>query len=245
MRPRQFLRRGLSRRVELENMTPLEQLRAGSLVRRLVQLGVGLLLFGVSLALLLRAGLGLEPWGVLAYGVMNFLPLTYGVVSIVISFVVLFLWIPLKQWPGLATVLNAVIVGLAIDGTLAVVPDIKGLGWQLLALFGSVIGNGLAGALYIGSQLGPGPRDGLMVGLSRVTGRSIRLVRTSLEVAVVLVGWLLGGVVGIGTVIYAIGIGPVVQFFLPLVTVRVRRPAAVVESAPESGDPAAGDSDRA
>lgn len=235
MTPREFLRRRLSRRVELVNLTPLEQLRAGFLVRRLVQLGIGLILFGASLALLLRAGLGLEPWGVLAFGVMNHLPLSYGVVSIVISFVVLLLWIPLRQWPGLATVLNAVIVGLAIDATLAILPDIRGVGWQLFALFFAVVGNGLAGALYIGSQLGPGPRDGLMVGLSRVTGRSIRLVRTSLEVTVVLVGWLLGGIVGIGTVVYALGIGPVVQFFLPLVTVRVRPPAAAVDPDSEPG----------
>lgn len=222
MTPREFLRRGLSRRVELVNLTPREQLRAGRFWWRFAQLNLGLVLFGVSLALMLRSGLGLEPWGVLAYGVMTHLPLSYGLVTIVISFVVLMLWIPLRQWPGVGTVLNGVVIGLVIDATLAVVPDVRGLGWQVLVLLVAVVGNGLAGALYIGSQLGQGPRDGLMVGLSRVSGRSIRLVRTSLEIAVVLLGWLLGGVVGIGTVIYALGIGPVVQFFLPMVTVRVR-----------------------
>lgn len=216
-------------------MTPLEQVRAGQFWRRFIQLMIGLVLFGGSMALLLRAGLGLEPWGVFAYGVMNHVPLTYGLVTIVISFVVLLLWIPLKQWPGLGTLLNAVVIGLAVDATLLVVPDIRGLGWQLLVLVIAVVGNGLAGALYIGSQFGPGPRDGLMTGLSRRTGRSIRLVRTTLEIVVVLLGWLLGGVVGIGTVLYALGIGPVVQFFLPLVTVRVRRPPAVVEADPEAG----------
>ncbi|MGG5259403.1 YczE/YyaS/YitT family protein [Phycicoccus avicenniae] len=224
MTPLQLVRRGAARRVELVPMTPLEQLRAGHLPRRLAQLLVGLVLFGISMALLLRARLGLEPWGVLQYGLVRHIPMSYGLMSIVVSFVVLLLWIPLRQWPGVGTVANAVVIGLAIDATLAVVPDVQGLGWRVLVMLLAIVGNGIAGAMYIGSQLGPGPRDGLMTGLSRRTGRSIRLVRTGLEVTVVVLGFLLGGILGIGTVLYALLIGPVVQAFLPLLTVRVQPP---------------------
>ena len=190
MTPIQVLRRGAARRVELVPMTPIEQLRAGRLVHRVSQLLVGLVLFGISMALLLRADLGLEPWGVLQYGLIQHIPMSYGAMSIVVSFVVLLLWIPLRQWPGLGTVLNAVVIGVAIDATLAVVPDDRGArlaGRWSCSL--AIVGNGVAGAMYIGSQLGPGPRDGLMTGLARRTGRSIRLVRTSLEVTVVVLGF--------------------------------------------------------
>ncbi len=146
-------------------MNPLEQLRAGRLVHRVSQLMVGLVLFGVSMALLLRADLGLEPWGVLQYGLIQHIPMSYGAMSIVVSFVVLLLWIPLRQWPGLGTVLNAVVIGVAIDATLAVVPEIEGLPWRITVMLLAIVGNGVAGAMYIGSQLGPGPRDGLMTGL--------------------------------------------------------------------------------
>lgn len=225
MSPFHLIRRGMSRQVELVRMTPMEQLRAGHLVHRLVQLLVGLVLFGVSMALLLRSQLGLEPWGVLQYGLIQYVPISYGVMSIVVSFVVLLLWIPLRQWPGLGTVLNAVVIGIAIDATLAVVPDIEGLPARIALMLAAILGNGIAGAMYIGSQLGPGPRDGLMTGLAHRTGHSIRLVRTSLEVTVVALGWLLGGIVGVGTLLYALLIGPIVQFFLPILTVRVEPPA--------------------
>ena len=134
MTPIQALRRGASRRVELVPMNPIEQLRAGRLPHRVAQLLVGLVLFGISMALLLRADLGLEPWGVLQYGLIQHIPMSYGLMSIVVSFVVLLLWIPLRQWPGLGTVLNAVVIGLAIDATLAVVPDIEGLGWRVAVM---------------------------------------------------------------------------------------------------------------
>lgn len=225
MTPVQLLRRGTSRRVPLVPMTPLQQLRAGRLRRRLVQLFAGLVLFGVTMALILRAGLGLEPWGVLTYGLIQHVPITYGQMVVASSFVVLLLWVPLRQWPGLGTIANALVIGIATDLTLAVVPPVEGLGWRVAFLLAGVVGNGVAGALYIGSQLGPGPRDGLMTGLVLRTGRSVRLVRTSLEVTVVVVGWLLGGVVGIGTLVYALLIGPVVQAFLPMLTVRVEPPA--------------------
>ena len=221
MTPIQVLRRGVGRRVELVPMNPIEQLRAGRLVHRVTQLLVGLVLFGVSMALLLRANLGLEPWGVLHYGLIQHVPMSYGVMSIVVSFVVLLLWIPLRQWPGLGTVLNAVVIGLAIDATLAVVPDIEGLGWRVLVMLVAIVGNGVAGAMYIGSQLGPGARDGLMTGLARRTGLSLRLVRTALEVTVVVIGLLLGGALGIGTVVYALAIGPLAQHMLPWCTVDV------------------------
>ncbi|WP_299447339.1 YitT family protein [uncultured Phycicoccus sp.] len=224
MSPLQLVRRTAARRVDLVPMNPVDQLRAGHLGRRVTQLLAGLVLFGVTMALLLRAGLGLEPWGVLQYGLIQHVPMSYGAMSIAVSFVVLLLWVPLRQWPGLGTVLNAVVIGLAIDATLAVVPDIEGLPWRVLTMLVAIVGNGVAGAMYIGSQLGPGPRDGLMTGLSRRTGRSIRLVRTGLEVTVVTLGWLLGGVVGIGTLLYALLIGPVVQHFLPMLTVRVHPP---------------------
>ena len=238
MTPLQTIRRGASRRVELVPMNPVEQLRAGHLVHRVTQLMVGLVLFGASMALLLRADLGLEPWGVLQYGLIQHIPMSYGAMSIVVSFVVLLLWIPLRQWPGLGTVLNAVVIGVAIDATLAVVPDISGLGWRIAAMLLAIIGNGVAGAMYIGSQLGPGPRDGLMTGLARRTGRSIRLVRTSLEITVVVLGFALGGIVGVGTVLYALLIGPVVQLFLPMLTVRVERPAP--RGAADPTDPGTG-----
>ena len=224
MSPLSLLRRVGARRVPLVPMTPREQMRAGSLTRRIVQLLIGLILFGVSMALLLLAGLGLEPWGVLHYGLIQHVPLSYGEMSIVVSFVVLLLWVPLRQWPGLGTILNAIIIGVAIDATLALVSAPAGLAARIGLMLVAIIGNGIAGALYIGSQLGPGPRDGLMTGLSHRTGRSIRLVRTLLEVSVLGVGWLLGGIFGIGTILYAVLIGPVIQFFLPLVTVRVTPP---------------------
>ncbi len=181
------------------------------------------------MGLLLRATLGLEPWGVFHYGLLQHLPLTYGQVTILVSFVVLLLWIPLRQWPGLGTILNSIIIGLVIDPTLALVSEPSSMPARISLLVVATVGNGLAGALYIGSQLGPGPRDGLMTGLAHRTGRSIRLVRTSLEIIVVTLGWLLGGVVGVGTILYAVSIGPLVQLFLPMVTVRVAPPA------PETG----------
>ncbi|WP_308788810.1 hypothetical protein [Phycicoccus endophyticus] len=235
MTPLQLVRRGARRRVDLVPMTPVQQLRAGHLVRRIVQLLVGLGLFGVTMALMLRATLGLEPWGVLTYGLTLHIPMSYGQMVIASSFVVLLLWIPLRQWPGLGTVLNAVVIGLATDATLSVVPPIESIGWRVATMLVGVVGNGIAGALYIGSQLGPGPRDGLMTGLHRRTGRSIRLVRSCLEVGVVLLGWLLGGVVGVGTLVYALLIGPVVQAFLPLLTVRVRPPSRPQEGSAASG----------
>jgi len=207
----------------LTDLGPVAQLRAGRLGRRLPQLYVGLVLYGVSLAMMVRADLGLAPWDVLHSGLAGLVPLTMGQVIVVLSFVVLLLWIPLREVPGLGTVSNAVVIGVALDATLALV-DAPGARWVRCALLlGGVLLNGLATALYIGSQFGRGPRDGLMTGLHRRTGRSLRLVRTGLEVTVVLLGLLLGGVAGLGTVLYALAIGPLTQALLPLCTVPLTR----------------------
>ena len=207
----------------LTDLGPVAQLRAGRLGRRLPQLYVGLVLYGVSLALMVRADLGLAPWDVLHSGIAGLIPLSIGQVIVVLSFVVLLLWIPLREVPGLGTISNAVVIGFALDATLALL-DAPGALWLRTALLvGGVLLNGLATALYIGSQFGRGPRDGLMTGLHRRTGKSLRLVRTGLEVTVVLLGLLLGGVAGVGTVLYALAIGPLTQALLPLCTVPLTR----------------------
>ncbi|GAA1391706.1 hypothetical protein [Luteococcus peritonei] len=205
----------------LAQLTPVEQLRAGRMPRRLVQLLVGLWLYGASMAMLLRSHLGLDPWDVLHQGLWHHLPMSIGVVSIVVGALVLLLWIPLRQWPGLGTVLNVFVIGIAMDATLAIFDDPQSLAWRTVLLVGGIVLNGLAGGLYIGSQLGPGPRDGLMTGIANRTGWSLRLVRTAIEITVLASGWLLGGTVGLGTVAYALAIGPLVQFFLPRVMVRL------------------------
>ncbi|MGX2998398.1 membrane protein YczE [Streptomyces sp. JNUCC 64] len=184
------------------------------LPRRLLQLYGGLTLYGVSCALLVTAGLGLEPWGVLHQGLAELTGLTIGAVTIAVGALVLLLWIPLRQRPGLGTVSNVVVIGLAMDATLFLVPEARSLAVRIPLLVVAVVLNGAATGLYIAARFGPGPRDGLMTGLHRRTGRSIRLVRTALEVAVVATGFLLGGTVGAGTVLYALAIGPLAQFFL-------------------------------
>ncbi|MFJ2177504.1 YitT family protein [Streptomyces sp. NPDC087851] len=189
-------------------------LRTPHLTRRLCQLYVGLALYGASAALLVRGGLGLEPWGVLHQGLAELTGLSMGVVAIIVGAAVLLLWIPIRQRPGLGTVSNVFAVGLAIDATLALVPEAHGLPARIALLVAGIVLNGAATGLYIAARFGPGPRDGLMTGLHRLTGRSVRLVRTAIEVAVVATGFVLGGSVGIGTVAYALAIGPLAQLFL-------------------------------
>ncbi|MFJ3305448.1 YitT family protein [Streptomyces sp. NPDC086549] len=186
----------------------------GRLGRRLIQLYVGLALYGVSSAFLVEAGLGLEPWNVLHQGLAELTGLTIGVVSIVVGAAVLLLWIPLRQRPGLGTVSNVFVVGIAMDGTLAVVPEVHSLAVRIPLLIAGIVLNGAATGLYISAAFGPGPRDGLMTGLHRRTGRSIRLMRTGLEAAVVVTGFALGGTIGVGTLLYALSIGPLAQLFL-------------------------------
>ena len=216
-----FARLGCVTRTPLANLTPLQQIRAPRLPRRLVQLGLGLLLYGFSMAMMVEATLGLDPWDVLHAGLAEQSGWSFGTIVIAVGFAVLLLWIPLRQMPGLGTVANAVVIGVATDASLAVLAAPDGLAPRLAMLLGGVVLNGLAGALYIGSQLGPGPRDGLMTGLVRRTGLSVRLVRTTLEIVVLAVGWLLGGPVGLGTVVYALAIGPLVHAMLPWCTVDV------------------------
>lgn len=212
----------MARHAPLLPLTPREQLHAGRLPRRLIQLTVGLVLYGISMAMMVRSTLGLDPWDVFHYGLAQRLPLTFGQVVIVVGLLVLLAWIPLRQWPGLGTVANVFVIGFATDAGLALISAPTGWWARVALLLGGILLNGVAGGLYIGSQLGPGPRDGLMTGLAHRTGRSIRLVRTCLELSVLIVGWLLGGVVGIGTVLYALLIGPLVHYFLAIFTVELR-----------------------
>lgn len=205
----------------LSNLGPVQQLWAGHLPRRLLQLLVGLVLYGASMALVIRAGLGVIPWDVLHVGLIQHVPVSLGQMTILVSLAVLVMWLPLRQKPGLGTVANAFLVGLSADLTLSLVPPIDRLGLQAGLLITGVTVNALATAMYIGSQLGPGPRDGLMTGLSRATGRSLRLIRMAMEVTVVAVGWTLGGTVGVGTVLYALTIGPLAQAVLPWCIVPV------------------------
>lgn len=207
---------------ELANIGPIQQLRSGRLLRRLPQLILGLYLYGASMGMVVNSGLGMIPWDVLHSGIITHVPLSFGTVVTITSFIVLLIWIPLKQQPGLGTVLNALLIGPSLDVTRLFLPQPEDLGWNIGLLVGGVVLNGVASAMYIGSQFGPGPRDGLMTGLSRVTGRSIRLVRTLIEVTVVAVGWLLGGVFGFGTALYAVSIGPITQFLLPPFTIELR-----------------------
>lgn len=180
-----------------------------------MQLLVGLWLFGASVALLVRAGLGLDPWDVLHQGISSRTGISIGAVVVATSVVVLVLWIPLRQRPGIGTLANVVLVGLALDLTLAVLPTPAGLPWRVAFLLAGILGNAIATGLYIGAGLGPGPRDGLMTGLA-ARGISIRVARTSIELTVLAAGWLLGGTVGVGTVAYALAIGPLAHVLLPL-----------------------------
>lgn len=202
-------------RAVLVDLGPVAQLRAGRLLRRVPQLLIGLYLFGVSLAMMVLAGVGTAPWDVLHLGLVRHVPLTLGQAVIVMSFVVLLAWIPLRERPGIGTVANAVLVGISADATLLMFGAPEPMVGRVLLMVGGVALCGLASALYIGAQFGRGPRDGLMTGLSRRTGWSLRAVRTALEVGVVVAGFLLGGVAGLGTVVYALAIGPLTQALLP------------------------------
>lgn len=204
---------------------PLEQLRAGRLARRLPQLYAGLVLYGLTAACLIRARLGNAPWDVLHQGIASHLGVSVGTVTIAVSLLVLLAWIPLREMPGLGTASNAVLVGLAENLGLAVLPGPHALAGRIALMTLGIAGNAIATAMYIGARLGPGPRDGLMTGLHRRTGRPIWLVRTSLEASVVVLGLLLGGDFGAGTLLYAVLIGPLVQRLLPLFTVGGPRSA--------------------
>ena len=191
-------------------------MRRSGLPRRVAQLYLGLWLFGMSAALQVRSELGLDPWDVFHQGVARHVGLAIGTVSILVGAVVLLLWIPLRQWPGLGTLSNVVVIGLAMNQTLEWLPRSGVVAWRTVYLAGGIVLCGIATGLYIGARFGPGPRDGLMTGLARRTGRSLRLTRTSIEVSVLVGGWALGGTVGIGTVAFALAIGPLAQLFIRL-----------------------------
>lgn len=189
--------------------------------RRLGQLLAGLVLYGVSMGLLVQAHLGVMPWDVLHQGIARRTGLTLGTVTIIVGILVLAAWVPLRERPGIGTVCNVVVIGVAVDVVLRVLPPMETLVVQVPVALAGLLLNASATAAYIGVRLGPGPRDGLMTALVRRTGGSVRLVRTSIEVVVVLCGVLLGGTLGVATVLYALAIGPVTQMFVPYLVITL------------------------
>lgn len=185
------------------------------MLRRLLQLYFGLSLYGVSTAMFVRADLGADPWNVFHLGVAKLLSMDIGTVMIVTGALVLLLWIPLRQRPGLGTISNVIVIGLAADAALWLIPALDTLFSRSLLLAAAIVVNALATGMYIGAGFGAGPRDGLMTGINARTGWSVRSVRTAIELTVLLIGWLLGGTFGVGTVLYALAIGPLIQLCLP------------------------------
>lgn len=205
----------------LRNVSLRDQWRLDRRARRLVQMMVGLSGFGASLALLIRSGLGAAPWDVLHTGLGLHVGLSVGTMSVLISFVVLIAWIPLRLQVGIGTIANALWVGTTMDLTLSVLPEADSLVAGLLMSVAAVLLNGISGAVYIGAQLGSGARDGLMTGLHFRLGWPIGPTRIALEILVLGIGVLLGGPFGIGTVLYAIGLGPTIHAALPWVTIPI------------------------
>jgi uncharacterized membrane protein YczE len=178
---------------------------------------LGLVLYGISDGLLLAAGLGADPWDVFSQGLSRSFGLGIGTWTIIVGAIVLLLWIPLRQRPGLGTLANVVLIGLIVNEFLSLVPEVHGMAPRFVAMSGAVVMNGVATATYIGAHYGPGPRDGLMTGWA-ARGHSLRVGRTAIEATALLAGWLLGGVVGVGTLVYALSIGPLVHWLLPRLT---------------------------
>ncbi|WP_369137186.1 membrane protein YczE [Modestobacter versicolor] len=206
---------------------------------RVALLLAGLVVYGASVGMMLQAGLGQMPWGVLDQGLAGVLGIEVGTGSILVGAVVLLLWLPLHRRPGLGTLCNVVLVGLSINATLAVLPAPDSLGWRIPLLLAGVLVNGLATGAYIGAGLGAGPRDGLTTGIA-ARGHSVRVVRTTIEVLVLAVGWLLGGTVGVGTLLYALAIGPLVHRTMPAFELRRRLlPTGPLSAAPVAVPPAA------
>ncbi|MCK6105737.1 MULTISPECIES: YczE/YyaS/YitT family protein [unclassified Brevundimonas] len=194
------------------------------MTRRLFQLFSGLILYGLSIALIVRADLGLDPWDVLNQGVFERFArpagISFGLVVNLIGLAVLLLWIPLRQKPGVGTIANVLVIGTVANVGLDWIPTDLNLWLRAGLLIAGIVLNGVASGAYIGAGLGPGPRDGLMTGIVARTGWPVKWVRTAIELSVIAVGWLLGGSVGLGTVLYAVTIGPLVHVFLPLFTIR-------------------------
>ena len=201
------------------------------LVRRIGQLLVGLFLYGVAIAMMLRAGLGVAPWDVLTQGVAIHTGLPFGLLTNIIGALVLLLWIPIRQRPGIGTVVNVLLIGPSIEVGLWVIPAPTELIARIGLLAGALVLLALATGLYIGARFGPGPRDGLMTGIHGRWGVKLWIVRTGIEVTVLAAGWLLGGTVGIGTLAFALLIGPMVNVTVPLLRVPERMPATAAETA--------------
>ena len=195
-------------------------------IRRFIQLQIGLLLYGASLALMVRADLGLNPWSVFHQGLSELTGLSLGLIVNLVGALVLLLWIPIRQKPGVGTICNVLVIGTAADVSLSFLPPISGLPLQIAFLVGAIVLNGAATGAYIGAGLGPGPRDGLTTGGVRLTGWEVRWVRTSIEGLVLVFGWMLGGTIGVGTVAYALSNGPLLQVFMPMFEIRDRSVAA-------------------
>lgn len=191
------------------------------LPRRVTQLLVGLFLYGIGIAFIVRGEIGASPWDVLTQGIANHVPLSFGTITVLTSVVVLLFWIPLRQKPGVGTLLNALLVGPSADIGLELIPAGQDLWLRIVFFIVGLVVLSAATGLYIGALFGPGPRDGLMTGLHRVTGWRIWIVRTAIEVTVVLIGWMLGGNVGIGTLAFALLVGPLCQYFMRIFAVRL------------------------
>ncbi|MEC3993867.1 hypothetical protein VSR01_10060 [Actinacidiphila sp. DG2A-62] len=226
-----------ARPLPVPRMTALAQLRAGRKRRRVPQLLLGLVGYGAAVMTLVDSGCGAASWSVLTEGVAHTLGVSFGWATNLIAVTVLLAWIPLRELPGLGTVLNVALIGVSADATALVLPrphgPLAGTGYLVLGL----VALAFFDALYLGAQFGPGPRDGLMTGLVRLTRRPVAAVRTAIEVTVAATGWLLGGAVGPGTVLIAFGLGPLLARFLPLVAVRLPPPAATeAASAADAAD---------
>lgn len=199
------------------------------IARRLLQLYTGLVLYGVSTAMFVRANLGADPWNVFHLGVARIFSLNIGMVMIVVGALVLLLWIPLRQKPGLGTISNVIVLGLAADAALVLMPPIESMVMRSILLLAAILVNAIATGMYIGAGFGSGPRDGLMTGINARTGWSVRSVRTAIELTVLLAGWLMGGTFGVGTVLYALAIGPLIQLCLPWFRIQTRSQKNLVE----------------
>jgi uncharacterized membrane protein YczE len=194
------------------------------MTRRILQLLIGLFLYGIGIALIVRAAIGVAPWDVLTQGIDNHSHLGFGLITVLMSGVVLLLWIPIRQKPGIGTVLNALLVGPSADVGLWLIPEGLDLWLRIVLFTAGLLVLAAATGLYIGAHFGPGPRDGLMTGLHRRTGWKIWIVRTGIEVVVLAIGWALGGNVGVGTVLFAVLVGPLCNWTIPFFAIR--RPGA-------------------
>jgi uncharacterized membrane protein YczE len=190
--------------------------------RRFGQLFGGLTLYALSMGLMIRGHVGLAPWDVFHQGVAKLTGFSFGTVTALTGLAVLLAWLPIRQRPGVGTVANVIVIAVVVDIALDLLPAPVELGWRIPMFLSGVVLNGVATAAYVGARLGPGPRDGLMTGICARFGGSVRVVRTSIEVVVLAAGWLLGGNVGLGTVCYAVAIGPLTQFFLRFLAYRSR-----------------------